>query len=168
MKEIIHYDLGAIRKLARDFPDVTREETEPTMHLVVARLEALVVRATPTGVGGEAGLRGSIAGEVARMGKTVMGTVGTPLEYGQVVELGRRPGKAMPPVDPIALWARRKLGVSEEESKGVGFAIARKIAIKGFEGAHMFEKSWKEIEPWAQKQLMGIAARVIKRIEQSA
>ena len=65
------------------------------------------------------------------------------------------------------------MGTAEtwRERRGVkrrGFAIARKIAIKGFEGAHMFEKSWKEIEPWAQKQLMGIAARVIKRIEQSA
>lgn len=161
----VTYDLGAIRKLAKKYPVETRIEMTDTMHDIVNRLEALVVKGTPAGVSGEGGLRGSIAGEVVTMGQEVRGTVGTPLEYGKVIEYGRRPGKAMPPVAPIALWARRKLGVSEEESRGVGFVIARKIAVEGFEGAHMFEKAWKEVEPWAQKQLMGIADRVIRRIE---
>jgi hypothetical protein len=165
MKTAINYDLGELRKLVQRWPDETREEMRVTMDRIVRRLEAEVVKRTPAGVGGQAGLRGSIAGEVATLGRTVTGTVGTPLEYGEVVELGRRPGKAFPPVDPIALWARRKLGVSEKESRSVGFAIARKIAIHGFEGAHMFEEGWKHIEPWAQKELMGIGERVVRRVE---
>ena len=36
-------------------------------------------------------------------------TVGTPLVYAIVMELGRRAGKRMPPDAPIRLWVRRKL-----------------------------------------------------------
>jgi len=165
MKTAINYDLGEIRKLVKRWPDETREEMRVTMDRIVRRLEAEIVKRTPAGIGGSAGLRGSIAGEVATLGRVVTGTVGTPLEYGEVVEMGRRPGKAFPPVDPIALWARRKLGVSEKESRGVGFAIARKIAIHGFEGVHMFEKGWQHIESWAQKEMMGIGERVVRRVE---
>jgi hypothetical protein len=28
----------------------------------------------------------------------------------------------------------------------------------------MFEKGWKHIESWAQKELMGIGERVVKRV----
>lgn len=165
MKTEINYDLGDLRKVIERFPVETLAEMDRTMDIIVRRLEAEIVGRTPAGVGGQAGLRGSIAGEVQTMGREVTGTVGTPLEYGEVVELGRRPGKAFPPVSPIALWARRKLGISEEKAVSVGFAIARKIAIEGFEGAHMFRDAWKEVEPWAQKQLMGIGERVIRRVE---
>ena len=165
MKTEIKYDLGEIRKVAQRWPEETSREMDRTMDRIVRRLEGEIAKRTPAGVGGSAGLRGSIAGEVQTMGRTVTGTVGTPLEYGEVVELGRRPGKAFPPVDPIALWARRKLGVSDEKSRGVGFAIARKIAIHGFEGAHMFEEGWTAIESWAQTELMGIGERVIRRVE---
>ncbi len=46
------------------------------------------------------------------------------------LEFGRSPG-SFPPVDVIREWVERKLGVSEDESKGVAFVIARKIANEG-------------------------------------
>lgn len=46
------------------------------------------------------------------------------------LEFGRRHGE-MPPIDPIKKWVESKLGVSKEESRGVAFAIAKKIAKKG-------------------------------------
>lgn len=168
MKTELKYDLSGIKRLAEKYPLVTLDEMEKTMDRIVRRLESEVVLRTPAGVGGDAGLRGSIAGEVKAFGRSVAGIVGTPLEYGEVVELGRRPGKRMPPVDPIALWARRKLGVPENKAKSVGFAIARKIAVEGFEGAHMFEKAWEEVGPWAKTELMGIADRVVGRVENVA
>jgi len=160
----ITYNQAELRELGKKYPGIVREETVAVMEMIVARLEKEVVERTPRGVGGEAGLAGSIAGEVKGRGSPVTGTVGTPLEYGEVVELGRRPGKAMPPVGPIILWARRKLGVSEEDGEHVGFAIARKIAIEGFEGAKMFESALEDNRRWIQNMLYTIPDRVKKRI----
>lgn len=50
--------------------------------------------------------------------------------YTEQLTKGRRPG-ARPPINPLKEWAQRKLGVSEENSLGVAFAIATKIANEG-------------------------------------
>ena len=165
MRVDVTYNISDLRVLAKKYPETVRRETEAVMDLIVRRLEGEVVKRTPAGVGGAAGLKGSIHGEVMAYGSSVTGTVGTPLEYGEVVEKGRRPGKAMPPVTPIALWVQRKLGVSADEARGVGFAIARKISIEGFEGAHMFEKAWKANERWVTQQLQGLPERIVKRLD---
>ena len=156
--------LTDLKELIRKWPDVVRSETTAVMDLVVRRIEAEVVSGTPLGVGGAAGLAGSIFGEVESGMHRVTGIVGTPLEYGEVVELGRRPGARMPPVAPIALWAQRKLGVDADEAESVGFAIARKIAVHGFEGAHMFGKAWEELDNWAMQMLGTIPGRVVARV----
>lgn len=162
----IEYNLTELRKLAKRYPEITLDETEKVLNKVVRRLEKEVVERTPGGVGGDAGLRGSIHGEIVSFGIPMKAQVGTPLEYGEVIEYGRRPGKAMPPVEPIAKWARSILGITDaKEARSVGFAIARKIAVEGFEGAHMFEEAWKENEKWAEDQLRTIPKRVIRRIE---
>ena len=169
MKVDIEYNLTEIRKLAKRYPEITLQETEKVLDKVVRRLEKEVAERTPAGVGGDAGLRGSIHGEVVSFGMPVKAVVGTPLKYGEVIEHGRRPGKAMPPVEPIAKWARSILGITDaKEARSVGFAIARKIAVKGFEGAHMFEKAWKDNEKWAEAQLRKIQGRVIRRLESGA
>jgi len=164
METEVIYNITEVRELARRYPELVRQESRRVMDLIVRRLEKDVVEGTPKGVGGQAGLAGSTQGEVVMFGQSVRGMVGQPLEYGEVVELGRRPGKAMPPVEPIALWARSKLGVPADEAKSVGFAIARKIAEKGFEGAHMFEKAWNRNEAWIQSQLGTIPMRVQRRL----
>jgi hypothetical protein len=164
MKITSKISIKEILDLAKKYPKIVRQEVLKTMEIVTARLEKEVVERTPMGVGGAAGLAGSVFGEVRSFGKKVTGIVGTPLEYGEVVEMGRRPGRAMPPVGPIALWAQRILGVPENESRSVGFAIARKIAVKGTKGARMFERAWQHMEGWAIAQFNEIPARVIKRL----
>jgi len=162
----VAYNLTDLRDLARRFPGAVRSESETTLDRIVRRLEAEAGQRTPKGVGGGAGLAGSIAGEVMMMGKSVVGIVGTPLEYGEVVEMGRRPNRAMPPIAPIQRWVRSKLGISgEKEQRSVAYAIALTIAREGFEGAHMFEQAWKALESWVQGELYGIGGRVVKRME---
>ena len=58
------------------------------------------------------------------------------------LQFGRRPG-VMPPIAPIQKWAESKLGVSPEESKGVAFAIAKKMAE---EGTEIFKNREKGLE----------------------
>jgi hypothetical protein len=166
MEAEITIAINNILDLARKYPEAVVDETVSVMQVIVARLEKDVVEATPSGVGGAAGLRGSIHGRVlALAGLSVKGTVGTPLPYGKVVEHGRRPLKGFPPVDPIALWAMRKLGVPADEAQSVGFLIARKIAVKGTEGVHMFENAWKANEGWVMDQLQTIPEKVARRLE---
>lgn len=162
----ISVDLGeSIRTLASVAPQVLRSEMRTVLGVIARRVEKEVVEKTPRGVGAAGGLAGSIHGEVIPRGDGVIGIVGTPIEYGEVVELGRRPGKRMPPVEPIALWAVRKLGIPEEEAGSVGLAIARKIKHHGFEGAHMFQRTIEELDSWIMAQLRTIPARVARRIE---
>ena len=47
-----------------------------------------------------------------------------------VLITGRKAGK-FPPIDQIEDWVIRKLGVPIEQSRGVAFAIAKKIAEQG-------------------------------------
>ena len=162
------YNINFIKKMAKKYPDIVEQETISVLRGIIGRLETEIAVRTPKGVGGAAGLAGSIYGDVQSVGVgVVQGLVGSPLEYGEVIELGRRPGSAMPPVEPLALWAIRKLGVDEDESMNIGFAIAKSIARYGFktypEGAQMFSKAWEESSDWVFDELKTIPERVVRR-----
>lgn len=158
-----------LKNLWAQYPGIAREETRTTLHLIAARMESEVMQRTPAGVGGAAGLRGSIFGEVRGDNNSVRGIWGTPLKYGEVIEFGRKPGK-FPPVGPIELWVRRKLGITED-SEGVALAIARAIFRRGFspngdvgkDGARMFEKAWESCQDWAETQLGLLPGRIVSR-----
>lgn len=48
-----------------------------------------------------------------------------------VIDGGRRAGAKMPPIEPIARWAQRKLGKSYEEALAMAPNIARAIKLRG-------------------------------------
>lgn len=160
----IRLAIGGVLELAEKFPTIVREETMKRMRIVTARLERDVVTRTPAGVGGAAGLRGSISSQIDASDGSVRGTVGTAMPYAEVVEMGRVAG-SFPPVDPIALWAQRKLGVPSDKARDVGFLIARKIFRKGTIGAKMFEQAWKQDERWAMQQMQEVLSAVVRRID---
>ena len=63
------------------------------------------------------------------------------MPYSGVIELGRRPGRKLPwprnvAIDqqPLFLWARNKLGLTDEEAKKAAWAIAWSIKRKGIKG----------------------------------
>jgi len=101
---------------------------------------------TPQGVyGAQGGLLSTIHGEVIGKGTPrIKGIVASNKPYAAVIEKGRRPGKGMPPPGVLLRWIEVKLGVDETEAKRLEFVIRRKIAQKGFEGAHMFERALDE------------------------
>lgn len=91
--------------------------------------------------------------------------VGSTQLYAAPVERGRQPGK-MPPVDPIALWVKRKLGAgSDKQAKQIAFAIARKIARVGTTGAAMFFKGFTAGRPAAERLANGIGAKIVAEWE---
>ena len=131
----------ALAEAWRAAPQIVRDEMGRAMTEALLLLEREVKELTPVGVGGGAGLKGSIAaGEPQRLGDEVIGVVGTSLPYALPVELGSKPH--FPPVEPLEEWARIKLGVPASEARGVGFAIARKIAAKGTNPVKMFTRAF--------------------------
>lgn len=105
-----------------------------------ALLEKEIRQRTPQGVGGtQSGLRGSMFGEIQESPFAVWAMVGSSLPYGIVVEFGRTPGKAMPPIAALLPWVKLKFGIADEsEAKGMAFAVARNIAKEGTLGRFMF------------------------------
>lgn len=89
---------------------------------------AEVARATPVGVTGI--LRRGWAVD-HRPGQLMVRVVNI-MEYGPVLEGGRRAGARWPPVFAIQLWVRRVLGVSEpKENARVAYLVSRAIVRRG-------------------------------------
>lgn len=140
-------------------PDIVARNMTSAMWEAVIMLEAETKVRTPTGVGGASvsagtggrgvGLINMIAGEVDPGQEVIIGTVGqsTPDNYGQVVELGRTPGKKMPPKGALLDWIMLKFdGFDEQDALDIEWAVRRNIAKFGTEGAHMFERAFNENE----------------------
>lgn len=84
---------------------------------------------------------GSVAKSVALgPGGEVRATVGSPVEYAPVIEEGRRPGR-FPPLAPLRVWARERLG-----EEGLAFVVARKIARKGIAPRPVFHNAVEAAE----------------------
>jgi hypothetical protein len=126
------------------------------MGLAVQRAVAIETPIGATGV-----LRGSVFSEPRGLPIREVVVSSTQL-YAPIVERGREPGK-MPPIGPIALWAKRKLGSND---KSVAFAVARSIAQKGTRAlrdpryGHMFEKGLRAAEPTLARLADGIGQRI--------
>lgn len=118
---------------------------------------------TPAGIGAGGGLRGSIsAREPIVLADTVLGMVGSPLNYAVPVEIGSKPH--MPPVQPLIDWAEHKLGADPAEAIGIGFAVARKIKKHGTEGVHMFEKALDRTAPQIERIYQRGGQRIVNRM----
>ncbi|WP_020179650.1 HK97 gp10 family phage protein [Methylopila sp. M107] len=145
-------------------PDVLIEELIPAVIEAQLLAEREIRERTPTSGAGT--LRDSIGALPVKFSETaVIGEVGTALAYAQPVETGSK--AHFPPVEPIADWVRRKLGIKDEaQAKSIAFAIARKISIEGSEGAFMFRDGLA----FAQAQILEILGagvdRALARAEQ--
>ena len=100
--------------------------------------------------------------------------VSNPLEYALPMEYGRRPGKGIPP-EPLQLWVRRKLGVTNAETitrkgvkrlgyKAIAFLISRHAKTKGLKGKFFTRDTFKASVPTINQQFLGpIGAKLVER-----
>lgn len=127
---------------------IVRDNQLACMHEATQYVTRRVKERTPQGVmGAQGGLLGSIQPEVRQTGARVAGLVGTANPYALVVEMGRRPGKAMPPAGTLVGWIRVKMGVTRAEAERIEFPLRRSIGKKGFDGALMFADTLDEDWP---------------------
>ncbi len=178
----INIQTEQFQKHMNRFPSISRSEIVKTLETVVQKLESDVQSKTPVGVGGASGLKGSISGEVVDFGRIYTGRVATSLAYAKAVEFGRQPGSTPPPVAPLALWIQRKsptgtgASLPLKQARGIAFYLSRKIGRRGFSprgsvgphGARMFEKSFKQNEPWVRSVLRSLPDSIIRRLKHGA
>lgn len=134
-------------------PAIVQQNLDQAITEATLFLDAKVKANTPQGVNGaQGGLLGSIQHEVSGKGTPLIkGIVMSAHKYAEVVEKGRRPGKGVPR-GVLRGWIQKKLGISgEKELASVEFLINRKIKLKGFKGAHMFEKAFNDNFPAVQR-----------------
>ncbi len=104
----------------------------------------------PVGVTGQ--LAQSFGQEVAGASiEDLEGRVFSSLPHAIVIDQGRTPGRRPPPVDAIALWVERVLGVSsgfdDEELEQVSFLIARAIGRRGMYPREFVKKGVENAVP---------------------
>ncbi len=119
---------------------VVDEEMRQALNASVLHLKGEIMPATPVGVTGSlrAGVQTNIAGEAV----SLVGRVFDAVAYAMPVESGSRPH--FPPIAPLQLWVRRKLGIGDEkEARSVAFLIARAISRRGTPAVRMFQKAFE-------------------------
>jgi len=137
-------------------PQIVQSHLDQAITEATLFLDAKVKANTPQGVYG--GLLGSIQHDIPGKGTPlVKGMIMTAHKYAEVIEKGRKPGKGIASADPggkyvspLLPWIRVKLGLSGKDAESAAYLIGRKIKLKGFKGAHMFEKAltdnWPQVE----------------------
>ncbi|TAL46146.1 MAG: hypothetical protein EPN91_00830 [Salinibacterium sp.] len=62
-----------------------------------------------------------------------------------VIELGRRPGTGIP-LDPLARWVKRRLGIHDEsKARSIAFLISRKAKARGRRGLFILKRAHPKI-----------------------
>jgi hypothetical protein len=108
-------------------------------------------------------LRQSIAGTVVPMGVGHwQGVVSSPLAYAPVMEFGRRPAARQPPSDAIALWARRKLGLSAAEAERAAYPIARAIGRRGIAAKRFLQRARDRHRATVDRIFAAVAERIAR------
>jgi len=151
--------LDELQNKLRQAPQFVSEEMRTAMGLATALVEREAKVLAPVNVGQ---LRSSIAGRVqTAMGGEVIGVVGTNVVYAAPVEFGQR--AHFPPLEPLAYWVLRKLGIGGWEGIATTIRIARAIARRGVRARPFmlpaFERSQGQIKAFFDAAVRRVVGR---------
>lgn len=89
----------------------------------------------------------------------VHGWIGSDAPGAPEMELGRRPGRRMPPAGAMLGWMRRK-GIPESRE----FVIRRAIGRRGIRADHNLQKTVEGLVPFARHEFSQVGPRVVRRV----
>lgn len=153
----IKVDDQRLKAAAERAPREIGDQVHRTVTGIALDAEGGVIQNTPVGATGH--LRQSITHDISGSGIAIVGRVystDVPIKVASVEE-GRAPGR-MPPMAPIELWVRRKLG----GDRNVAFLVARAIGRRGTKGAHMFQKGYGVARRESPKHMNGLRAAIAR------
>ncbi len=170
----------SVRAAVNRWPDIFERNIVAFLELAALKLAGRTADLAPTGIG----VGGNLATSIVAMRPVPTGNgwmifYGTSVEYAEVIEYGRTPGSAMPPVDELARWVWLKgpqLGFefeTEEEAAEIAYRIARKIAKYGFASGPvagknggtawaMFERAREEMYPEIRRDMLAMRRQIVK------
>lgn len=142
-------------------PLIVGREIVSATEWAVNALVGAIAPLTPVGVAGT--LRSAVQSDVTDGSGEVRGRVFNPLGYALPVEEGARPH--FPPIGPLELWARRKLGVPDGEARSVAFRIARAISRRGTPAVRMFARGSAQVTPAINNRFAEATARIVAGLQ---
>lgn len=164
MEYVIDYaELKSLQTMYERAPRIVTEELEAA----VTEADLLVYRelseTVPVGAGGAAGLKGSLFHEERVSGAQALGIVASPLPHAVAVELGTKPH--FPPVEALVDWVKAKFAMSSDQAaRGVAFAIARKIAVRGTQAQRPFGRTFQAVESQVHDIFNRMTGRIARRL----
>lgn len=149
-------------------PEIVQGALDQAVISATLLLDTKIKGHTPQGVyGAQGGLIASIQHEVLGRGTPLIkGVVKSAHPYLLPIEKGRTPGKAMPPEGSLLRWIEVKMGLDPAAAKKIEYVVRRKIKVKGFKGARMFEKGFNDSWPQIQRMFDGAGLRIVRELNQ--
>lgn len=152
----------------RQYGIAAKRNTNANLSQVVSRVKSTLIMETQNAIPASprGGYRAVDTGRYLRNWKvnksSINGARGVLItnmaKYMAVIERGRTPGAKRPPVNVIAKWAQRRLGLSFKEAKKAAFPIANAIKARGlFARKVMTGDNPMWIYRETMRELMGIA-----------
>ena len=81
-----------------------------------------------------------------------------------IVEGGARPHNVSPEgIESLIDWARRQLGMSEKDAKGIAWGIAKKLAREGQEGKFIVETALPKLKRMVKDEYERLLAQGAKK-----
>ena len=155
-------DFAQLADFFRRAPEITQRELLTVMTDADVLLQGELMQQLPAGAAGAAGLRGSISHEEHALGDNVLGLVASSKDYAWYVEGGTKPHR--PPIQPLMDWVEAKLGLREEEAKGVAFAISRTIAKRGTKANPVWSRVWQAQQATIRAKFVAALERITVRL----
>lgn len=161
----IRAELVGFAELLRLFeqaPLIVEREVDRALHESALYLQSKVQEKTEVGVTGH--LRESITTAFHLGGDNPYAEVfiGSSAPYGICVEEGTRPHWM--PWEPLELWVAKKIGGTPVMIGAITALIRFKIAMKGTEGQHMFQRTYEEEKDTLNRYFVAAVERVMKEI----
>lgn len=140
------------RKLEQVVRDLRGDEFLDAMRTSTLWVQADAKRLAPVDTGR---LRASITPEIRNTGLfgTIMGVVGSVLEYAAAVELGSKPH--FPPLEALETWAKRH-GVS-------AYSVALAISRRGTKAHEFLQQAFEKNEEKIKDNLDGAVSRIVSK-----
>lgn len=155
-------DFAQLADYWRRAPEITREELLVAITDADVLLTGELQQQLPSGAGGAAGLRGSIAHEEHALADNVIGLTYSTKEHAVYVEIGTKPH--LPPIQPLIDWVEAKLGLRNEEAKGAAFAISRAIGKRGTKANPVWQRVWDRAQGEIRRKFDAAVARIATRL----
>ena len=115
-------------------------------------------QASPAGPGGGVEVLGTLMND----GAELYGRTFSTLPQAIVMEEGRRPGFGISRsgMASLALWVRRKLGLSGADARSATYAIAASIKRRGIEGRHYARRAAEKASPRIELMFVQMGAAI--------